>query len=62
MNFLPSGPIFTFTISSMKPVTPSTAICQRPGTSCRFMPINMKPATSASAISSQSELLVKLMS
>ena len=62
MNFLPSGPMFTLTMSSMKPVSPSTAICQRPGTSWRCMPISMKPEISASAISSHSELFVKLMS
>ena len=40
---MPSGPMFTLTMSSTKPVRPSTATCQRPGTSSRFMPIAMKP-------------------
>ena len=46
----------------MKPVRPSTAICQRPGTSCRFIPVAMKAKISMSATSIHSELLVKLMS
>ncbi len=43
----------------MKPVTPSTAACQRPGTSARFMPPSMNSHTAASVKSIHSELLVK---
>jgi hypothetical protein len=60
--FLPCGPMFTLTMSSTKPAKPSTAICQRPGTSSRFIPIAMNPNISASAISIHSELFVKLIS
>ncbi len=34
----PSGPTLVSSMLVMKPVIPSTAICQRPGTSSRFMP------------------------
>ena len=46
----------------MKPVRPSTAICQRPGTSWRFMPPSMNSQITASASTIHSALLVKLMS
>ena len=38
----------------MKPVKPSTAICQRPGTCCCFMPpiMNTNSATAATIIHS----------
>ena len=39
--FLPSGPTLEVSILLTKPATPSTAICQRPGTSSRFIPPHM---------------------
>src|SRR5215208_5520165 len=54
--------MFTLTMLSMNPVSPSAATCQRPGTSWRLMPSAMKPKMSASATSIQAALLVKLMS
>ena len=46
-------------IESMKPVTPSTITCQRPGTSSRFIPPSMKSQISARTMSIHSALLVK---
>ena len=43
----------------MKPVTPSTAICQRPGTSWRFIPPSMNSQIVPSTISIHKALLVK---
>ncbi len=54
--------MFTRTMSSTNPVMPSTATCQRPGTSSRRIPSAMNPKITASATSSHSELVVKLMS
>ena len=50
-NFLPSGPMLTLTMSSTKPVKPSTATCQRPGTSSRFMPPHEHRRSAPSATS-----------
>ena len=57
--FLPSGPMLAFTMSSTKPISPSTVICQRPGISSRFMPPNMNTQIVPSTISVHSALLVK---
>ena len=57
--FLPSGPMLAWTMSSTKPIRPSTATCQRPGTSSRFIPPNMNSQIVASTISVHSALLVK---
>ena len=46
------------TIESTKPTIPSAATCQRPGTSCRFIPSTMKPVISATRISIHNVLLV----
>jgi hypothetical protein len=43
----------------MKPVTPSTAACQRPGTSWRFMPPSMNSHSAPSVTSIHKALLVK---
>ena len=58
----PSGPMFTSTMSSMKPVRPSTAICQRPGTGCLFRAQSHEPEDHETANSIQAALVVKLMS
>ena len=55
----PSGPILVSIIELMKPVTPSTATCQRPGTSSRFMPPSMKTRIEPSTIIIHSAELVK---
>ena len=55
----PAGPMFVSIMLLMKPVTPSTAICQRPGISSRFIPPSMNSHTAASVNSIHSELLVK---
>ena len=57
--FLPSGPMLTLTMSSTKPIRPSTATCQRPGISSRFMPPNMNSQIVPRTISIHSALLVK---
>ena len=57
--FLPSGPMLTFTMSSTKAISPSTATCQRPGISSRFIPPNMNSQIVPSTISVHSALLVK---
>ena len=56
--FLPSGPMLAWTISSTKPINPSTATCQRPGISSRFIPPNMKTQIVPSTISVHNALLV----
>ena len=43
----PSGPMLVVSIEVTKPVTPSTATCQRPGTSSRFIPPSMNSQISA---------------
>ena len=43
----PSGPMLVSSIEVMKPVTPSTATCQRPGTSSRFIPPSMNSQIAA---------------
>ena len=43
----------------MKPVKPSTAICQRPGTTSRFMPPSMNNQSTSRVIIIQKALLVK---
>jgi hypothetical protein len=43
----------------MKPVTPSTAICQRPGTSSRFIPPHMKTQKAPNTRIMNNEELVK---
>src|SRR5207302_11449466 len=48
-----------WTISSTKPIRPSTATCQRPGMSSRLIPPNMKNQIVPSTISVHSALLVK---
>ena len=58
-NFLPSGPMLTFTMSSTKAIRPSTATCQRPGISSRFIPPNMNSQIVPRTISVHSALLVK---
>src|ERR1051325_709173 len=55
----PSGPMLVVTIDSTKPVIPSTATCQRPGTSWRFIPPSMNSQISASTTSIHRALLVK---
>ena len=59
MYLRPSGPILVVTIEVTKPVTPSTATCQRPGTSSRFIPPSMKIQISARTTSIHKALLVK---
>ncbi len=54
----PSGPTLVSSIEVMKPVTPSTAICQRPGTSSRLRPPTMNAQIAASTISIHKALLV----
>ena len=44
----------------MKPVMPSTATCQRPGTSWRFIPPSMNSQIRPSTISIHKALLVKM--
>ena len=51
--------MLTFTMSSTKAISPSTATCQRPGISSRFMPPNMNSQIVPSTISVHSALLVK---
>jgi hypothetical protein len=51
--------MLTFTMSSTKAISPSTAICQRPGISSRFIPPNMKSQITPSTIRVHSALLVK---
>ena len=60
--FLPSGPTLVETISLMKPFTPSTAACQRPGTIWRFMPPSMNTQIVAMTKIMNSEELVNEMS
>src|SRR4051812_16258022 len=55
----PSGPTLVSSIEVTKPVTPSTATCQRPGTRSRFMPPSMNSQISARTISIHNALLVK---
>ena len=55
----PSGPMLVSIIEVTKPVTPSTATCQRPGTSSRFIPPSMNSQIEPSTISIHSALLVK---
>src|SRR3954447_11345467 len=57
--FLPSGPMLAWTMSSTKPISPSTITCQRPGMSSRLIPPNMKNQIVPSTISVHSALLVK---
>src|SRR5438270_4579862 len=57
--FLPSGPMLAWTMSSTKPISPSTIICQRPGINSRRMPPNMKNQIVPSTISVHRALLVK---
>ena len=45
---LPFGPIFASIMLVTKPVKLSTAICQRPGTSSRFMPPSMNTHSTTS--------------
>ena len=54
----PSGPTLVSSIEVMKPVMPSTATCQRPGTSSRFIPPSMNTQIEPSTISIHSALLV----
>ena len=51
--------MLTFTMSSTKAISPSTATCQRPGISSRFMPPNMNSQIVPRTISVHSALLVK---
>src|SRR5260221_2689433 len=57
--FLPPGPMLAWTMSSTKPIKPSTITCQRPGMSSRFIPPNMKNQIVPSTISVHRALLVK---
>ena len=57
--FRPSGPMFVSIIEVTKLVMPSTATCQRPGTSSRRMPPTMKTRIDPSTSIIHSALLVK---
>ena len=59
--FLPLGPMLLAMILSMKPTTPSTITCQRPGTSSRFIPPIMKTYRSPRTTNIHNALLVKLI-
>jgi len=56
---LPSGPIFDVSIELTKPVKPSTAACQRPGTRSRFIPPIMKIHSATSVATIHKAELVK---
>src|SRR5437763_4435449 len=57
--FLPSGPMLAWTMSSTKPISPSTITCHRPGISSCFIPPNMKNQIVPRTISVHRALLVK---
>ena len=57
--FLPSGPTFEVSMLLMKPVTPSTAICQRPGTISRFIPPAMNSQSAPRTSTMNNDELVK---
>jgi hypothetical protein len=53
--------MFVCIMLEMKPVKPSTAACQRPGTSSRFMPPSMNSHSAPSVITIHRAELVKAM-
>ncbi len=57
--FLPPSPTFASSRLLMKVVKYSTAACQRPGTSSRFMPTETNTVSTAAAATMYSALFVK---